>query len=41
MQQHLKDETEDLRDQNRATKEKVRKLQVVYRGLTQQQTTGP
>ena len=41
MQQNLKEETEDLRDQNREKKEKVRKLQVVFRGLTQQSASGP
>lgn len=34
MQQSLKNETDDLRDQNRDIKEKLRKLKVVHRGLT-------
>ena len=41
MQRDLKEECDDLRDQNDQIKEKVRKLNVVQRGLTQQMATGP
>ena len=41
MVRDLKDECDDLRDQNVDITEKVRKLNVVQRGLTQQMTAGP
>jgi len=41
MQRDLKTECEDLKAQNDSIREKVRKLNVVSRGLTQQMTTGP
>ena len=41
MQRDLKSECDDLRDQNDEIREKVRKLNVVQRGLTQQMTSGP
>ena len=41
MQRSLRGECDDLRDQNRELKEKLRKLDVVQRGLTQQMSSGP
>ena len=41
MQHDLKGECDDLKGQNDAIREKVRKLNVVSRGLTQQMTSGP
>ena len=41
MQRDLKNECDDLRDQNASVKERNRKLNVVVRGLTKQLETGP
>lgn len=40
MQRDLESEVDDLKDQNSEIKEKVRKLNVVHRGLTSQMTGG-
>ena len=41
MVRDLKRETDDLHDQNSEIKEKVRKLNVVFRGLTNEMMAGP
>lgn len=40
MQRDLESEVDDLKDQNSEIKEKVRKLNVVHRGLTSQMAGG-
>ena len=41
MQRDLKDECEDLRNKNATIKDRVRKLNVIQRGLTKEQASGP
>ena len=41
MQRDLRDECQDLRDKNDEIKDRVRKLNVIQRGLTKEQAAGP